>query len=157
MLKFGIEDGLIVTVLTWAFFVLCTPIADAGFIVDFPVRMLFGIKMIKSELIVWSLAISITVLSLIFAQNIFEQIELLALFYNILTNPWPFWGIIILSAIGSFLSINLGDNIINLVQQKRHHHKLKKLQLKRLLIELSLFIVVLSIYFILLKMMHITI
>jgi hypothetical protein len=36
--KYGVKDGFAITLLTWSFFVLCTPIADAGFILDFPIR-----------------------------------------------------------------------------------------------------------------------
>ena len=35
--EYGIEDGGMVTLLTWSFFVLCTPVADAGFLLDFPI------------------------------------------------------------------------------------------------------------------------
>ena len=34
--EYGIQDGGLVTLLTWSFFVLCTPVADAGFLLDFP-------------------------------------------------------------------------------------------------------------------------
>ena len=35
--KFGAVNGLLVTILSWSFFVFCTPLADVGFILDFPV------------------------------------------------------------------------------------------------------------------------
>ena len=54
--EYGIQDGGLVTLLTWSFFVLCTPIADAGFLLDFPIRLLYKIKMIYTEIIVWILA-----------------------------------------------------------------------------------------------------
>ena len=57
--KYGILTGGIVSAITWSFFVLCTPIADAGFLLDFPIRLLFGIRMLHSELLVWAIAFSI--------------------------------------------------------------------------------------------------
>ena len=39
--QYGLKDGGMITLLTWSFFVLCTPIADAGFLLDFPLRLLF--------------------------------------------------------------------------------------------------------------------
>jgi hypothetical protein len=58
--EYGIQDGGLVTLLTWSFFVLCTPVADAGFLLDFPIRLLYKIKMIYTEIIVWILAISLS-------------------------------------------------------------------------------------------------
>ncbi|MCD6523056.1 MAG: hypothetical protein J7K68_04870, partial [Candidatus Diapherotrites archaeon] len=39
-MKYGLDKGLLVGLLTWSFFVFCTPIADAGFLLDFPLRIL---------------------------------------------------------------------------------------------------------------------
>lgn len=149
--KYGIKDGLTVTLLTWSFFVTCTPIADAGFLIDFPVRVIVGLKMIYSELIVWALAILIIGTNFLFNKNIFETTYLMKLFHEILTTPWPLWIIVIVSAIGTFLSIYIGDQIYNLVQQRNHHKKIKKLQIKRLILELAIFTIVLVLYFVLLK------
>jgi len=49
ILSFGLSHGILVSLLTWAFFVFCTPVADAGVLIDFPVRYITGIKMIYSE------------------------------------------------------------------------------------------------------------
>lgn len=152
MLKFGVEDGLAATALTWAFFVTCTPIADAGFIVDFPVRLVIGLKMIWSEVIVWGLALLIIAYGLAFKAELFSQLELLELFKTILKNPWPLWNIIIISAVGTFLSIYIGDQIYTMVQEKKHHHHIKKLQIQRLVFELFVFIIVLALYFIFLSL-----
>ncbi|MCA9353073.1 hypothetical protein KC901_02720, partial [Patescibacteria group bacterium] len=37
--RYGLENGFLVTAGTWSFFVLCTPVADAGFLLDFPLRL----------------------------------------------------------------------------------------------------------------------
>ena len=51
------RTGSVAALLTWSFFVLCTPIADAGFLLDFPLRLIFGIRMFISEIVVWGIAI----------------------------------------------------------------------------------------------------
>ena len=54
--EYDLLTGGIAALITWSFFVLCTPIADAGFLLDFPLRLLFGIRMIFSEIVVWAIA-----------------------------------------------------------------------------------------------------
>src|SRR5210317_404217 len=66
--QYGVMTGGIASALTWYFFVLCTPIADAGFLLDFPLRLLFGIRMLISEIIVWIIAIGINIYALIFNE-----------------------------------------------------------------------------------------
>lgn len=157
IVKFGVKDGLAATGLTWAFFVLCTPIADAGFIVDFPVRLVVGLKMIYSELIVWGLALTIVAFNLLLNVEVFQKMEILEVFYTIIKTPWPLWSIVIVSAIGTFLSIYIGDQIYSMVQQHNHHKHIKRLQLQRLYLELGMFSVILVLYFALLNLTGITI
>lgn len=157
IVKFGVADGLAATALTWAFFVTCTPIADAGFIVDFPVRLVIGLKMIWSEVIVWVMAFIIISYNYFFNIEVFSNMEILTLFKTIIVNPWPLWTITIVSAIGTFLSIYIGDQIYTLVQQYNHHKKIKKLQIQRVVIEVVVFSIVVAMYFGLLSLTGITI
>ena len=108
---YGIETGWVVTAITWSFFVLCTPIADGGFLIDFPVRFLFNVKMLHTEIFVWVLAITISSLTFWLHPQYFEVNVLTKIFYQILSHPWPFWSVILLSLIGTFASIVLADNI----------------------------------------------
>jgi hypothetical protein len=50
--QYDLVTGGFASVLTWSFFVLCTPIADTGFLLDFPLRLLFNIRMLISEIVV---------------------------------------------------------------------------------------------------------
>ena len=43
--KFDAATGAWLALLSWSFFVLCTPVADGGFIVAFPVRLLLGTRL----------------------------------------------------------------------------------------------------------------
>src|SRR6056300_1865970 len=70
---YGIEDGGMVTLLTWSFFVLCTPVADAGFLLDFPIRLLYKVKMLHTEVIVWLLAICFSLFGALYYPEVFEM------------------------------------------------------------------------------------
>lgn len=123
--KFDLASGGLLAALTWSFFVLCTPIADAGFLLDFPLRLIFGIRMFISEIFVWVLAIGINTTSLLFARATYHKTFITSLFEKILTHPWPYWSVILLSAIGTFLSIRFGDELMDVVSHKERafHHK----------------------------------
>ena len=144
--KFGIAEGFSATFLTWAFFVLCTPIADAGFLVDFPVRLILGLRMFISELVVWGIAITGSLLFLFINPDAFSSIGILHLFHTVLTEPWPLWGLIIISAAGTFLSIRTGDDVYEFIKIKKSHAHISALQKKRLIIELSMFVIALLAY-----------
>ncbi len=78
-----------------------------------------------SEVFVWGIALSITILSVIFTPEIFETTELTSLFFKIITTPWPFWLIALLSVTGTFLSIRFGDELLDCVEhhERIFHHK----------------------------------
>ena len=127
--KHGAENGLLIAWLTWSFFVLCTPIADAGFLVDFPVRLILKIKMLYSEIFVWAIAISLNIYAFFFAKELYLQTPLLKVFYKILANPYPYWIIILLSGVGTFMSVYFGDELFDVASHKErdkfHKHKHK--------------------------------
>ena len=115
--QYGILTGGIASALTWSFFVLCTPIADAGFLLDFPLRLLFGIRMLVSELVVWAVAITVNIVTLLYFADYYETTKLTILLHAILTNPCPYWSVILLSGTGTFLSIRFADEIMDVI----HH------------------------------------
>lgn len=118
--EYGLADGFFITWLSWSFLVLCTPIADAGILIDFPIRLITGIKMMFTEIFVWLIAIIVNVLAVIFSPEVYTQTQLLSLFKHIIDNPIPFWSIIIVSAIGSFLSIQVGDDLLDVIKHKHN-------------------------------------
>ena len=129
--KYNFLTGGVTALLTWSFFVLCTPIADAGFILDFPLRVLFGIRMVMSEMVVWAIAITINIGSLLYFREYYQTTALTKIFEAILTHPFPYWAVIILSGIGTFLSIKFGDELMDVIHHKErdyfhsHHFKLE--------------------------------
>jgi len=128
-LKYDLLTGGIASLLTWSFFVLCTPIADAGFLLDFPIRILFGVRMVISEILVWAIAIIINIFSLMYFSELYETTFITQLMKVILTTPFPYWIVIFLSGIGTFLSIRFGDELMDVLHHKeryfylRHHFK----------------------------------
>ena len=129
--KYGAGNGFLVTLLTWSFFVFCTPIADAGFLIDFPVRLITKMRMIHSEMMVWSFATILNLYAYFHNSQIYTKTIILQLFHKILSHPYPFWGIIFLSAAGTFLSIYFGDELLDVSMHKerlkyiRHMNKYK--------------------------------
>ena len=127
--KFGGEEGFMVSIITWSFFVLCTPIADAGFLIDLPIRIFTGIKMMYSEIIVWVIAITINIIAITTNPSIYQDTIILSIFEHILKQPIPYWSIIILSGLGTFFSLLFGDEIIDISYKKkdrREHHEKHK-------------------------------
>ena len=116
--KFGVQDGFVVTVLTWSFFVFCTPIADGGFLIDFPFRLLTHLRMIYSEVMVWVLATGINVYYLLSSPEIYEKTSLLRILKLILPKPYPYWIVIFVSIVGTFLSIYFGDELVDVAEHK---------------------------------------
>jgi hypothetical protein len=117
--KYGAEQGFYVAFLTWSFFVLCTPIADAGFLIDLPLRLITKIRMLHSEIIVWSIAISLNIYTFFIHPEVYADTKLLHLFQHILEKPFPFWLIIFVSGLGTFVSILFGDELLD----KANHHE----------------------------------
>ncbi len=108
---------------------LCTPVADGGFILAFPVRLLFGIKMSITQVVLWFVALAVNVFMLISASSTYDLSFLTRLLKHILTAPYPYWSILILSAAGTLLSIYFGDEMMDVTSHKNrvlhHRHGLK--------------------------------
>jgi len=127
--QYDLLTGGVASLITWSFFVLCTPIADAGFLLDFPLRLLFGIRMVISEMVVWAIAIFINIISLLYFSEFYQTTFITQTMQAILTTPFPYWLVIFLSCIGTFLSIRFGDELMDVLHHKdrafyiRHHFK----------------------------------
>lgn len=123
--KYDFVTGGLVAGLTWSFFVLCTPVADAGFLLDFPIRLLTGLRMFIIEIFVWVFAVVLNLTVLHFAPETYRQTLLTSLFHKILITPWHYWSIIFLCAMGTFLSIRFGDEMMDVMMHKdrAYHHR----------------------------------
>jgi len=127
--KYDTSTGFGVSVLTWSFFVLCTPVADAGFILAFPIRLLFKIKMSITQIVLWFVAVGINVYMLLSDSNSYDLTFLTRLLKHILIEPYPYWSILIISALGTYLSIFIGDEMMDVASHKdrkfSHRHGFK--------------------------------
>ncbi len=123
--QYGAADGFLITLLTWTFFVLCTPIADAGFLLDFPIRLITKVRMIFSEMFVWAFSISLNIAVFLLNPQAYQKTIILRLFHHIFTQPWPFWSVIVLSAIGTFFSIYLADEIYDVTLKRKQYQKVR--------------------------------
>ncbi|MFH1408675.1 MAG: hypothetical protein ABIH34_02100 [Nanoarchaeota archaeon] len=117
----GVKDGFLVSFLTWSFFVLCTPVVDAGLLIDFPMRLITGMRMIFTELIVWVFAIMLNFYAYFINPSLYDKSILLSLFKHILDAPFPYGGIILLSFLGTYLSVYLADSIVDPYQVEERH------------------------------------
>ena len=88
--EYDLLTGGVAALVTWSFFVLCTPVADAGFLLDFPLRLLFGIRMVFSEIVVWAVAILINLIAFIYFREFYQTTLLTRLMEAILTTPYPY-------------------------------------------------------------------
>tara|TARA_A100000171_G_scaffold51708_1_gene66904 strand:+ start:278 stop:841 length:564 start_codon:yes stop_codon:yes gene_type:complete len=122
--QYSPREGLGLSFLTWSFFVLCTPIADGGFIIAFPLRLLFQIKMLHTQIVVWFIALGGNIAFLVTNKEIYSHTIITSLLRQILTTPWPYWVILGLCLLGTLLSIYFGDEIIdakNHANRKKYH------------------------------------
>ncbi len=131
-MKLGTEAGIYVTIMTWTFFIFCTPIADAGFLLAFPVRILIGIRMMYTQLFAFVIAFAIDWYAFFYTPAIYKTTLILDLFHKIISEPYPLWGIVLLSLLGTLLSIYFGDELIDVSshsQREKYHKHLKKYQI----------------------------
>ena len=154
--KYGVQQGFFVSILSWSFFVLCTPVADAGFLLDFPFRLITNVRMLLSEMFVWIIAISLNLYTFFIRPEIYEKTELLTFFKHILEQPIPFWLIILISAIGTFVSIKFGDELLDKVNHSERQHYNKHKNKFRFLVMIFLFVLALILYDFLLKKMGVS-
>ena len=153
--KYDASTGFGLAILTWSFFVLCTPIADGGFIIAFPIRLLFGTKMAITQIVIWFVAIAVNAIFLWQFRDTYDLTFLTALLEKILTVPYPYWSILLISATGTLLSIYFGDEMMDVTahhERKKYHAHGMKL---RICVTIGLAALVIFAYYQLLSGLHI--
>jgi hypothetical protein len=153
--KYDASTGLGVSILTWSFFVLCTPVADGGFILAFPIRLLFKIKMAYTQIVLWFVAIGLNLFYMASSPDTYDLTFITKLLKHILSEPYPYWSILIISALGTFLSIYFGDEMMDVVshaeRKNNHRHGAKY----RTLLVLGLGILTVVAYYFLLSSLNV--
>ncbi len=148
--EYGFATGGLLALISWSFFVMCTPVADAGMLIDFPIRLLFKIRMWVTEMIVWSIAIGVNVYALAQNPEIYEHSMIGHIFYGVLTQPYPYWSIIILSFVGTFLSVHFADELMDYIKHTEVQKSLKHRLIFEGVVMLAIFALILGVYHILL-------
>ena len=118
---------------------LYTPIADAGFLLNVPLRLLFGVRMLVSEMVVWAVAITLNIVSLLFFSSYDDTPVLTRLLHAILTTAYPYWSVVVLSEAGTFLPIRFADEFMDVVHQRGRHFFKRRGYKQELLITPCLF------------------
>ncbi|MBV1934571.1 MAG: hypothetical protein KUG59_07765, partial [Parvibaculaceae bacterium] len=68
---------------------------------------------------VWAIAILMNAWAVVFYPAAYATTVPTQLLYEIILTPYPYWAIIVLSGMGSFLSIRFGDELMDVL----HHHE----------------------------------
>jgi hypothetical protein len=131
--EFGVEQGLLITGLTWSVFVFCVPFAASDILVGLPLRALFNLRLMISQIIVWVSGGAINIYTMLTDQSIYGSTPLLEVFHYILSNPIPYWSILGLCGFGTFLSVILADDVLDDLDPKKKAHS-KKLEVLFLVI-----------------------
>lgn len=96
----GLMQGLYSVLLTWSMYVLCIPAAHGRMLVGVPVKF-FTQKSFFPEPFIWTLAVSINIMTLLLDANIYYLTIPTALFYRILTVP-EHWIILVVATAGTW-------------------------------------------------------
>ncbi len=153
--RLGPGAGFWVTALTWSFFIFSTPIADAGFVLAFPIRLIANIRMIYTQSFSYIIAFLIVIFNYIHNPNIYNKTVILKLFNMIITNPYPYWIIFILSFIGTFLSIYFADELIDVSKHEEREKYHKHAKKYKTIIGLFIIAITITLYYFLLDKMKI--
>ncbi len=155
--KYGMENGGHLAAIIWSFFVVCTPVAEAGLVIDLPMRLIFGMRMLYSEFIVYFIAVLINVFSLVFRPEIYDSLFLTKLFRQILLHPYPYWIIILIATTGSFLSVLFADELLDYIKHRHcifhHQHRLKH----QIIVTLFIFVFIVLAYGFVMKEFNISV
>lgn len=147
-IEYDFKTAGLASLLTWSFFVLCTPVADAGLLLDLPLRLLFGIRMIVAEAFVWVVAIMVNIIFTTLLPHYYKTTGLTQVFYNILTTPYPYWIIIVLSGVGTFLSVFFGDEVLDLICKRNFKEFFSsKKHVYAAMVLVVTFIIIISLYY----------
>jgi hypothetical protein len=137
----GFYKGCIKSLFVWSFFILCTPVPEAGLLISLPLKRYFGFKMELSQIVVSLFACMIIFYFYCVEQKIIKNNLIGNLFLGLIN--YKYYSIIFISVISSVLTSNLLDNIIN--------HFINKDEINYLYLKMGIIFVLLLIYIYLLN------
>ena len=137
----GFYKGCIKSLFVWSFFVLCTPVPEAGLLISLPLKRYFGFKMDVSQFAVSLFACMLLFYFYCIEQKIIKNNLIGNLFLGLIN--YKYYSIIFISVISSVLTSNLLDNIIN--------HFINKDEINHLYLKIGTIFVFILIYIYLLN------
>lgn len=102
------KTSILATFVVWSFYILCVPAYHGKFILGIPYKIITGKKFLYPERILWPLAIILNLVAINYYNYIYQTTIITHLFYQIISRPWPFWLIIVISSLGTFYKSFLG-------------------------------------------------
>lgn len=102
---YGFLAALVLTLLTWTFFMLCTPLNKGGMLVAPILYFTTHHRFQYTELAVWLAAIAMNALAIFSYPMLYTATTITSLLYYILTHPWPCWVIVALSLCATLYNI----------------------------------------------------
>lgn len=112
-LECGLPSGLFLTALTWSFFILCMPTPKNAIITSFFVKLFTNKEFFYIKLIPLAAAILLNIFTYFTIPYVYLTSVTTFLLYRIISNPWPYWIIIMASSlIGIYnaLTIHINTN-----------------------------------------------
>ena len=106
----GLQRGLLLTFLTWSFYILCLPLSNNAVITTAILRPFSRDAVRYAKFIPWAIALVLNVIVYIFVPYAYLMSATTFLLYRIIANPWPYWLIIITSGLGGLYSVYVVKN-----------------------------------------------
>ena len=135
--EFGLAVATQSILLTWTFFILCTPSTNGGIIIDIPFHVITGKRMLYSEIGIWCCALIYNIFMYHFYPAIYFKNPITDLLHQVLSRPWPYWLIIGICFLGTVYTLLVSDDDRCSIQPL-HRYISKLLTMLSLLITLIL-------------------
>jgi hypothetical protein len=109
--------------LAWSFFILCMPYPHGRVILGVPYKIITGRKMRYPEVLMWFFAVVINIISYVSIPAVYMQSLINHMLYRVISTPWPYWGLIIICALGTFYKFFVGAE--NFKARKLKHYPIR--------------------------------
>jgi hypothetical protein len=110
VLSFGFLRGMLLTFLTWSFYCLCTPLSNSALITSKFLDLFTNVSLRYAKFIPWLFAIVLNIFIYLIAPYVYIMSATTFLLYRIISNPWPYWLIIVACAlVGLYNSLFVYD------------------------------------------------
>jgi len=107
----GFLKGCIKTIFIWAFFILCTPIPEAGLLVSLPLKKYVNISIHISQIVISFIALMILIYFYYYEKKTINSCLIGKLFLELI--KYKYFSIIAISIISSIFTSEFIDNLID--------------------------------------------